>query len=142
MTGIKRINSRAELLALKKELGVRESWHEPDEQEVTATVRGNHFDNAGFWGEEPAARWAELYHENADDVAGLEFWVTLHRKGEPVAEVNLATLFAWATGYESGYSAFVTTEAKIQAKQAASRLELAASQLQGQADQLRSLADK
>lgn len=99
---VKRINSRAELLALKKELGVQEDWHEPDEQEVAASIRGNHFDNAGFWGEEPAARWAELYHENADDVAGLEFWVTLYREGAAVAEVNLATLFAWATGFELG----------------------------------------
>lgn len=135
---VKRINTRPELLALKRELGVREDWHEPDEQEVTAYVRGNHLDNSGFWGEDPAARWKELYHEDADDVAGLEYWVTLYREGVPVAEVNLATLFAWATGYETD----VTFEAKIRAKQAAHRLELAASELQGQAAQLRHIAEK
>lgn len=133
---IRKINSRAELLSLKKELGVRESWHEPDEQEVTVTVHGDDFDNAGFWGHR------EDGYLNTYGGGSQEMWVQLYREGSPVAEVNLATLFAWATGYESDYSAFVTTEAKIQAKQAAFKLKLAASRLQKQADELSALADK
>ena len=44
---MERITSRARFVALAGELGVRMDWHEPDEQEVTAKVRGVSFDNAG-----------------------------------------------------------------------------------------------
>jgi hypothetical protein len=83
---MRRINTRADLIALAEELGVRPDWHEPDEQDVTATTHGGSFDNAGFW--------------PADQVksAGVEQYVVLHKDGKPVAAVNLATLFAWATG--------------------------------------------
>lgn len=86
---MKRINTKAELLALADELGVRPDWHEPDEQEVTAIAHGVSFDNAGFWGE---SRSQYKSYE--------EMHVILCRQGEAVAAVNLATLFAWATGLE------------------------------------------
>lgn len=89
---IRRITTRAGLVALAKELRVRPDWHEPDEREVTAEVHGENFDNAGFWGE--AIEGATGYAP-----ASVELYVTLHKDGEPVADVNLATLFAWATGY-------------------------------------------
>jgi len=83
---MKRINTRAQLVALAQELGVRPDWHEP---EVTATAHGVSFDNAGFWGE---ARSRYMSHE--------EQHVVLYKEGRAVAAVNLATLFAWATGWE------------------------------------------
>ncbi len=85
---MKRINSRAELIALADELGVRPDWHEPDEQDVTARVFGKSFDSAGFWGDD---RLNGEPHE--------ELHVELYRDDQPVAAVNLAVLFAWATGY-------------------------------------------
>lgn len=84
-----RINTREQLEELAEHLGVRENWHEPDENDVTAEVRGSSFDNAGFWGRE--------------DLAGKdreELHVVLFRNGDEVAMVNLATLFAFATGWE------------------------------------------
>lgn len=94
-----RISTRAELIALAAKLGVRPDWHEPDEQEVTAQVHGASFDNAGFWGgEDRKFRLAspDLHFSPGSE----ELWVELRQDGEPVGEVNLATLFAWATGYE------------------------------------------
>lgn len=89
---MKRINTRTELTELAKELGVRPDWHEPDEQKVTAKVtakvHGTMFDNAGFW---PAGQLTST---------NLEQHVIIKQDGKPVAAVNLATLFAWATGYQ------------------------------------------
>ena len=73
-------------------LGVRPDWHEPDEQGLTATTHGVSFDNAGFWGQE--------YRGGMSGTEFTEQYVTLHRDSQPVAHVNLATLFAWATGLE------------------------------------------
>lgn len=89
---MKQIRSKAELVKLADELGVRPDWHEPDEQEVTATTHGVSFDNAGFWGQE--------YRSSFDDREFTEQYVILHKDDSPVAAVNLATLFAWATGYD------------------------------------------
>jgi len=90
MAALQMINSREQLLKLKRDLGVRTDWHEPDEQDVTARVFGVDFDNAGFWGPSlaPYSQYAEQH-------------VVLYKEGEPVAAVNLATLFAWATGLEA-----------------------------------------
>lgn len=86
---MQRITERSELVTLAATLGVRSDWHEPDEQEVTATTHGVTFDNAGFWGKPYIA---------SDGHEFTEQYVTLHKDGEPVAVVNLATLFAWAAG--------------------------------------------
>ena len=88
---MKRIMTKAQLVELAGELGVRPDWHEPDEQEVTATTHGRTFDNAGFWGETRRA---------SDGRDFTERYVKLYQDGKPVAAVNLATLFAWATGLE------------------------------------------
>lgn len=55
---------------------VRCDWHEPDEQEITATVVGAKFDNAG------------LDHEKS---------VVLKIDRKVVGQINLATLCALAT---------------------------------------------
>lgn len=88
---MKLIRTKAELVALADELGVRPDWHEPDEQNVTATTGGVTFDNAGFWDQD---------YRSFDGVSYTERYVTLKKNGRPVARVNLATLFAWATGFE------------------------------------------
>ena len=98
---MRRILTRAELTALARELGTRPDWHEPDEQELTATVDGTVFDNAGFW----------PHTEHSTHATRHELYVTLWRTelvdgdshpAEALACVNLATLFAWATGYADG----------------------------------------
>lgn len=98
---MRKITTRAELVKLARELGVRPDWHEPDEQDLHATVVGKSFDNADFWGldpRDPKSGGPEvelhviLWHGELVD--GL--W----KKHQIVATVNLATLFAWATGHE------------------------------------------
>ena len=90
----KRITTRADLVTLARDLGVRPDWHEPDEQEVTATTEGVSFDNAGFWPKSSESS-DYPYHPSI-----IEMSVTLSKGGKPVAVVNLATLFAWAAGLE------------------------------------------
>jgi hypothetical protein len=85
------IQTRQELVDLARELGVRAAWHEPDEQGLEARVKGVTFDNAGFWGRAYLPRHRE---------AATELYVTLLHEGQPVAEVNLATLFSFACGFE------------------------------------------
>lgn len=68
-----------ELMNVKKTLGVNDNWHEPDEQNVTVSIKGKTFDNASVDG---------------------EIIVTLYKDKKPVADMNLATLFAYATGYK------------------------------------------
>jgi len=83
---VERIMTRQQLVNLKERLQVGNDWHEPDNQEVTATVQGGpSFDNAGFWG----------YPQGP--MPDLEMYVTIYKDDQPVANVNLATLFAWAT---------------------------------------------
>jgi hypothetical protein len=86
-----RVTTRVQLQQVAKYLGVRPDWHEPGEQEVTAEVYGEHLDNAGFWGE-----------QRNTTQPGTEQWVLLKMGGQPVAEVNLATLLAMACGTTDG----------------------------------------
>ncbi len=83
-----RINRKSQLIGLAKLLEVRKDWHEPDEQDLTAEVRGESFDNAGFWG------------DSAAGLSNQEMHVVIKQYGMPVAAINLATLLAWATGLE------------------------------------------
>lgn len=95
-----RINSRDELINFAVTHGLRIDWHEPDEENITASVDGTSFDNCGAW---PLALVPAVRRE------AVEMYVTLRKldtvdgravKGAPLAYVNLATLFAWATGYQ------------------------------------------
>jgi hypothetical protein len=69
--------SRAEFAEIAKTIGVGFDWHEPDEAEVDAIVTEGGLDNAG--------------HEL------LEKQVIIRKEGEPVAQVPLATVLAWAS---------------------------------------------
>lgn len=101
---VRPINTRAELIALAAELGMRQDWHEPDEQNVTCRVEGTplNFDNAmgvGDWygvyepGDVRSTPQAELHailsHRVVEDGVA--------KRGEDIATVNLASLFAWAS---------------------------------------------
>jgi len=65
------------ILEFAQTTGVRQDWHEPDEQDVTAYVSGDRLDNAGTRGEIVVA------------VDGPDAYVS----------VNLATLLAIAADY-------------------------------------------
>jgi hypothetical protein len=80
-THICSVYTLASLKTFAKQLGVRGSWHEPDEQGVTAVVTGKRFDNANLAG-------------------GDEKFVIIKQNGKPVFKINLAMLFAYATGYD------------------------------------------
>lgn len=86
---MRRITKKSELVALAAELGVRSDWHEPDEQDVEASVHGRFFGNDGFWADH-RSHYMEYEEQH----------VVLYQSGRVVAAVNLATLFAWATGLE------------------------------------------
>lgn len=102
---MKRITTRTELVELARKLGVRSDWHEPGEQGLTARVHGTSFDNAMAPGE-----W---YGGGRDGAPRAEMYVVLYRapsfadyggtEPEPLAAVNLATLFAWAADIEPPY---------------------------------------
>ena len=85
---MQRINSRAQLADVARELGVRPDWHEPDEQRVNAFVVGNRYQLDNAMGPDPAARF--------------EPNVIITQDGENVAVVNLATLLAFAAGTYEG----------------------------------------
>lgn len=80
-----RIDKREDLAFFANEVGTRLDWHEPGEQNLTAMVYGTGFDNAGSWGEATYEYFTNEMH------------VVLYVQHYPVASVNLATLFAWAT---------------------------------------------
>ena len=86
------VTSQKELIELAKQLGVRNDWHEPDEQDLTADVFGKKFDNAGFYGLDC------MIPDNQK-----EMYVVLYKQGKPVGEINLATLFAFACDTYSGW---------------------------------------
>lgn len=96
---MKRITERAEFVAWSREQGMRDDWHEPDEQEITARVEGTSmdFDNAGFWpgsfGTRQRTELHVIFSRAVADRSGNQ------RRGEDLACVNLATLCAWATEY-------------------------------------------
>lgn len=81
------IHTKDDLRALARDLGVRDSWHEPDEQGLTAVVKGTKFDNAGFWPEGLPL---------SDGSKVVEKHVVIRKDGQDVAAVNLATLLAFA----------------------------------------------
>lgn len=87
---MQRIIQQEDLAALAAELGVRSDWHEPDEQGVTAVVKGDDLDNAGFWPQD------EEEDEGRPEWGYGELYVELRKDDVPVAAVNLATLLSWA----------------------------------------------
>jgi hypothetical protein len=89
-----RIDFPDQMRRLARKLGVRPDWHEPDEQEVTVKVHGDDFDNAGFWGHDSRGG-LDTYGDGRQEI-----WVEIFQNDKPVAEINLATLLAMASGNE------------------------------------------
>lgn len=83
---MKLIMTQKELAELAEELGVRHDWHEPDEQDLTLTFGGTHFDNACPWS---AVERSQEYAEQH---------VIINHAGKPVAVINMAMLLSWASG--------------------------------------------
>lgn len=81
-----KIRSKRELVAVTTWLGVAGYCHEPDENDVDASVYGHSFDNAGFWPLTPGIE------------SICEIYTALTWRGVTVAYVNLANLIEWATG--------------------------------------------
>lgn len=84
-----------DLMMFRNQHGVREDWHEPDNQNISARIIGRHLDNA---------MGSTTRHEHTD--WGGEFNVVLTRMDETdreiqedLAVVNLATLLSWAAQY-------------------------------------------
>lgn len=122
---IENITTRHQLMAFQRQYGMRDSWHEPDEQDVDAyPAVGTNFDNASCRPDDFEVHYARRQDEGGvyDTVCkidlatrvhpiknvgafvfhGAEHGVFLFHGGEPVAFVNLALLLAMACGYE-GY---------------------------------------
>ncbi|WNN95092.1 hypothetical protein SEA_MAGRITTE_141 [Microbacterium phage Magritte] len=91
---IKSIGSPEELAKLAKTLGVNDEWHEPDNQGVSARIRGNHLDNA---------MGSTMRDIGSDNESG-EFNVVISHDDVEVAVVNLATLLAWAASIPERYT--------------------------------------
>ncbi len=90
------INSAADLMDLHEGYGLRDDWHEPDNNGITAYVTGNHLDNAMGPTTEHAHGELNVVIAYEQDSEGSV------RVYKPVAVINLATLLSWATdGYRS-----------------------------------------
>lgn len=76
------IETPEQLEAFRERYGVREDWHEPDEQEVSASVVGERLDNARGAYTNGIGHYEELV-------------VVLKVDGKDAAQINLANLLAW-----------------------------------------------
>jgi hypothetical protein len=76
------INTHEELVEFKKAAGLRDDWHEPDEQNIDARL---------------SEQWPTFDNAFGDDSEQHVILYNMHTT-ESVA-INLATLLAWATGY-------------------------------------------
>lgn len=83
---VQHIHTAEDLAAFAETYKLREDWHEPDEQGVTARVVGSKLDNA--FG-------ATTSRQNHD--GGGELNVILSMHGIDAAVINLADLLAWAS---------------------------------------------
>lgn len=87
-----------DLKTFQSQYGMRDNWHEPDEQNIGARIIGTHLDNA---------MGSTIRYESTD--WGGEFNVVLTRdvfdyetnqvERTDLAVVNLATLLSWAADY-------------------------------------------
>lgn len=84
-----RIDSWGDLQMLARLLDMNSDWHEPGVRNITAEVRGTVFNNCGFWG---VVNDLDPREKNEH----REMSVVLKKDGDPIAEINLATLFAIA----------------------------------------------
>ncbi|MDZ4232812.1 MAG: hypothetical protein U1C73_03420, partial [Dietzia sp.] len=104
-----RINSAHDLEAFRIEHRLRNDWHEPDEQGITAYALGTHLDNA--MGPTVERHQGELQIVIAKEVEGTP--TPFDRSTfQPVAVVNLATLLSWATDGAKSHKALAEAQAQ------------------------------
>lgn len=86
-TEVPKINNPEDLAKFATERGLRNDWHEPDEQGIDAYVYGESLDNAmgSGWMPEPYMSYE----------GELNVVLVANTTGEPLAVVNLATLLSW-----------------------------------------------
>ena len=95
------INTPTELALFARQHGLLTDWHEPDEQDIDARIRGGHLDNAmgttlddigenNFAGEYQVILTEHTHKYVYED--GVEKRVL----GKDLAVINLATLLSWA----------------------------------------------
>lgn len=101
-TNVHHIQDADDLERFRRTHGVRSDWHEPDEQDITATVIGHNLDNASthvddvYDHDEPWKSFTVVLHEQAvDEESSL-----VTGPGKPLAYVNLAQLLSWACNFE------------------------------------------
>lgn len=81
-----------DLMMFRNQHGMREDWHEPDQQGIGARIIGTHLDNAMG----STTRHEGEKHGEFNIVLTMEMGATETRD---VAVVNLATLLSWAAQY-------------------------------------------
>lgn len=92
---VKRIETQTELQEVACQLEIGPNCLEDlAAAGLSATVHGTLFRDVGIWG-------APYMVGRLEPTRG-DMWVILHQDGKPVAEVNLATLFAFACGTLKG----------------------------------------
>lgn len=107
---LNRIHSARALEEFRQAYGIRNDWHEPDEQGITAYVLGDHLDNAmGATVEHGCGELQVVIAHEVESEEGTSFDKATFR---PVAAVNLANLLSWATS--GAYTAKALAEATAQ----------------------------
>jgi hypothetical protein len=107
---LNRIHSAHALEEFRQAYGIRNDWHEPDEQGITAYVLGDHLDNAmGATVEHGHGELQVVIAKEVESEEGTSFDKATFR---PIAAVNLATLLSWATS--GAYTAKALSEAQAQ----------------------------
>lgn len=103
------INSAHALEEFRVDQGIRNDWHEPDEQGITAYALGNHLDNA--MGPTVEHGHGELQIVIAREVEG---GVSSFDQATfvPIAVVNVATLLSWATDGAKSFKALSEAQAQ------------------------------
>lgn len=100
-TSAHHIEDADDLERFRRTHGIRSDWHEPDEQEITATVIGHNLDNAMthvgdvYDHDESWKSLTVVLHEQATDSNSV-----VTGSGKPLAYVNLAQLLSWACNSE------------------------------------------
>lgn len=100
-TNVHHIQDRDDLERFRRTHGIRSDWHEPDEQEITATVIGHSLDTA-------STHVDDVYDH---DESHHSLTVVLHEQvvnedsvvtgpGQPLAYVNLAQLLSWGCNFD------------------------------------------
>jgi len=91
------IDSAEGLASLADTLGLRSDWHEPDESDVTATLVNPTYKGGNLFN----LRETKIRHLDNAYTDRTEAYLAIYKDGEVKARINIATLLALASGYDS-----------------------------------------